>query len=72
MSDDLIAFLRAHAARDLKVARTTGALKCAADARARLAAIDKHRNDPVILNALADRYGGYHIGWERGFPQPTA
>jgi hypothetical protein len=64
MSADLIAFLKAHATRDLEVARTMGALRVADDARARLAAIDKHQNDPVILRALADRYGGYHVGWK--------
>ena len=64
MSADLIAFLKAHASRDLEVARTMGALRGAEDARARLAAIDKRQNDPVILRALADRYGGYHVGWK--------
>jgi hypothetical protein len=64
MSADLIAFLKAHAARDLEVARTMGALRVADDARSRLAAIDKHQNDPVILRALADRYGGYHVEWK--------
>ncbi|MFI6251496.1 hypothetical protein [Streptomyces sp. NPDC051016] len=72
MNADLIAFLKAHANRDLQGARTIGALRVANDARARLAAIDEHQNDPVILRALADRYGGYHVGWERGFNQPTA
>lgn len=66
MSADLIAFLKAHANRELQTAHTMGSLRVADDARARLAAIDKHRDDPVILRALADRYGGYHVGWERG------
>lgn len=71
MSADLIAFLNAHANRELQTARTMGSLRVAADARARLAAIAQNSDNPVILRALADRYGGYHVGWERGFEQPT-
>jgi hypothetical protein len=71
MSDDLVAFLKAHTNRDLQTARTVGALRCVNDSLARLATIEKHQDNPVILRALADRYGGYHVGWERG-DQPTA
>ncbi|MFD3827698.1 hypothetical protein [Streptomyces sp. NPDC058621] len=64
MTDDLVAFLRHQIGRDLEVARTMGSLRVADDAGARLETVEQNLDNRVILNALADRYGGYRRGWQ--------
>ncbi|MGW0188153.1 hypothetical protein ACWDV7_20610 [Streptomyces sp. NPDC003362] len=61
--EDLTEFVRSNVTKELETARSMGSLVCIGAALERLAVIERHKNDRIIMLALADRYGGYHLNW---------